>query len=824
MLQSQQEQAVGIALAEKRKAQPMSDFNNSQERTHAGSTEPAAGYSNSPQPLTVRCGTQGVAVLAADIRTHEQRMAAVQQFAGQHSLTCDLQSFLHWPKDVRRCYLWFLYLLSRQVPNMVFAGTPGQTPATDLLQIVTDLICPTLLPEHCERAINAAVEVAAPFHTEGLTAACNRIHNTVRHHGMSGYRVSKLERLAHEFINASRDSQDDSSESLVSGIWPTLPNTDGMFIPTGWKASDAGVLRYGEDESCRFNAPILVTQRLLDAKGGSHFVELTWWRAGRWHRRIVPREMLASARSIVELARYDVPVNSNNAADLIDYLDAFEARNLSVIPQAVVSDQMGWVGENGVDGFLVGHRLHNQYQPSGMNIEGVRQPVEFQGADQGNEQLADSLHPHGSFEAWLGLVASVRNYPRVLLGIYSSFVAPLLMVLKLRGFVLSYAGPTSGGKTTTLVCAAATWGCPDPQEPGSLMMTWDATRVGREQSIYTLNGIPLIVDDTKQARSPEDVSQAVYDITGGRGRARGSQHGLAVTGTWRSMMITSGEQPLSSFTQDGGTRARIIEIWNSPFGQTSAEMARHVTALRDGFIQHYGQGGPRFVDFLIANKAQWPVWEQRYREIRSRYETSAGNNSVAFRMTTYLAVIELAALMAHEALGFSWQYEDTVWHLSSELTQGAAEADRAVVAMRHLINSFVAQRHRFADSMNAANSTAPIGGYMGVWSIVTSFSGQEACRAVFPQFVSELLRREGFEPNSIKRMWRDRGLTVTNPDKLSLKCRICGEPTEVIAIPIRVINELMGEGVPPVSPRPRGIVGGNLGSGTREQGENSHNC
>lgn len=824
MLQSQQVRAVGIALAEKRKGQPMTDSNNSLERTHAGPTVPVAGYSNSLQPLTVRCGDQEIPVPVTSIHTQQQRLDAVQQLAGQDSLTCDIQSVLHWPKDVRHCYLWFLYLLSGQVPNMVFAGPPGQTPSTDLLQIITGLISPTLLPEQCDRAINAAVEVAALFHSEGLTAACNRIRDTVRQHGMSGYRVTKLERLAHEFINASRDSQDESSESLVSGIWPTLVDTDGLIIPRGWNASDAGILKCGLDESCRFNAPILVTRRLLDARGGRHFVELSWWRAGQWHRRIVPREMLASARSIVELARYGVPVNSNNAADLIDYLDAFEARNLSVIPQAVVSDQMGWVGENGVDGFLVGRRLHNQHQPSGMNIEGVRQRVEFQGADQGNEQLADSLHPHGSFEAWLGLVASVRNYPRVLLGIYSSFVAPLLMVLKLRGFVLSYAGPTSGGKTTTLVCAAATWGCPDPQEPGSLMMTWDATRVGREQSIYTLNGIPLIVDDTKQARSPEDVGQAVYDITGGRGRARGSQHGLAVTGTWRSMMITSGEQPLSSFTQDGGTRARIIEIWNSPFGQTSAEMAQRVTELRNGFMQHYGHGGPRFVDFLIANRALWPQWEQQYREIRSRYEGSAGNSNVAFRMAAYLAVIDVAARMAHEALGFSWRYEDTVWHLSSELTQDAAEADRAVVAMRHLINSFVGQRNRFADSVNAANSTVLTGGYIGVWSIVTSFREQEACRAVFPQFVNELLRREGFEPSSIKRMWRDRGLMVTNPTKLGLRLRICGQPTEVIAIPESVINELMGEGGPSASPRPRGIVGGNLVRENRERGENSPNC
>jgi len=803
----------------------MSNLNNIGEGAQSGSIGPVAECLNSPRPLIIRAGDREVPICASSIRDHEQRATCVNQFEGQQQVVCDIQSIRDWSADDRRCILPFCHLLNGVVPNTRYLGREGESEVSDLFELTIELIGPGSSPSQCERAIWAATEVAALFHPESVTAACNQILTAIRTHGLRGYRIERLIRHANDFISSMHSTPGDSTELLLSAVWTELTGVNGMVVPAGWTACSEGISRSNADVSFRINAPIVIRRRMREARGGKCFVELGWRRLGIWRHQIFPRETLASTRNIVGLATYDIPVNSSNATDLIEYLDASEARNLNLIPEAIVSDRMGWSGEEGIDGFLFGRQLLGLPQSSGTRIEGVQQSVEFQGADQGDEQLADSLQARGDFEAWRNLVTSVRDLPRVLLGIYTSFVPPLLMILRSHSFILSYAGPTSGGKTTTLGGAAATWGCPDQQEPESFMKNWDMTRVGLERVMQILDGIPIVVDDTKQARSPEDIAQAVYDVTGGRGRIRGTERGLAATKTWRSAMITSGEQPLASFSQDGGTRARIVELWNSPFGNTSEEMAQRVTELKDGFCQHYGHAGPRFVEYLIANRSLWDEWRLLYQQSRGDYERRARNNNVAARLSTHLAAIETAAYLVHFALQLPWQYEGTVESLWAELTQDSAEADRAAAAMRMLLNFCATHRHLFVGGEAAQDPTRPVpfGGFVGHWSHRSTIGEPHECRVVYVQVVNELLTKDGYEPQSLKRMWRDRGWTTTNPDKTTLKMRLMGDAADVIAIPVRVIAELMDNDVPPNPPQPRGITVGNGVSRTREQGENTHN-
>lgn len=779
----------------------MTIISNPDDPANTDSTEPRGGDSRNPHPLEIQIGEQRMPIPASSVRDQEQRTAFIGQFAGQQNLVCNLSGIHSCETADRRTYLSFCHWLSSGFSGLRFVGPASTTPSADLFDVMVASITPGDNPNRLQRAIDGAAEIAALIYPRSIPAACNRIAQAIRAHNLTGYRVDTLVRYATEFIDTAHDMCGGDSASLLTELWPDLTNVDGMVFPTGWTEGRDWILRSGDDASLRINTRIAIVRRLRDAGGETSLLKLAWYRSGRWWRRIFKRGDLASARSIVGLADFDIPVNSNNAADVIDYLDAFESQNLNLIPESIVCDRMGWIGETGAAGFLVGRRLLNQVQSATTNIQGVQQVVEFRGADQGDEQLADSLSPSGDFEQWRANVESLRNFPRVLLGVYASFIPPLLKIFKSPSFILSFAGPTSGGKTTTLGCAAATWGCPDQRMPGSLLMTWDTTRVGIERSMRVLDGIPIVIDDTKQARKPEDIAQTVYDVTGGRGRTRGSERGLAATGTWQTVMITSGEQPMATFSQDGGTRARILEIWNSPFGQTSEAMATRVTELRENFAEHYGHAGPRFVSFLIANQTRWAEWRELYRVSRVSYQSLAGNNNVASRMAAHVAAIEVGARLVHHALQLPWDYEETVRHLWTELTQDAAEADRAAVAMRLLLNFIATHRNLFVggESVHDSTSRIPFGGHVGHWSHTSTIGEPHECRVVYVQTVNELLTQEGHEPQSLKRMWRDRGWTTTNPGKTTLKVRVGGSMADVIAIPVRVIAELMDDEAPPNS-------------------------
>jgi len=801
----------------------MTSTRNPNSVSNTDSSESRGGDLRNPHALEIQAANQRLPVPASCVRDYEQQTSLISQFEGQQNLVFNLSGILSCSTADRQNYLLFCQRLLSEFNDIRFVGPASPDSSTDLLEVLIASIAPRENPDMLEGAINGAAEVAALMYPRSILAACNRIIQAIRANNLTGYRIDVLVRYAKEFIDSTHDVGD--STSSLAELWPGLTSAGDMIFPAGWTQGDDWILRSGGDVTQKFHAWIAITRRLSDAGGETSQLELTWCRSGRWRRRIFSRGELASARTIVGLADYDIPVNSNNAADLIDYLDAFESQNLNLIPEAMVSNRMGWIGERGVDGFLVGRRLVNQLQSADTHMDGVQQPVEFRGSDQGDEQLADSLRPSGDFDKWRELVSLLRTFPRVLLAVYASFIPPLLMILNSRSFILSFAGPTSGGKTTTLGCAAATWGCPDQQMPGSLMMTWDTTRVGIERSMRVLDGIPIIIDDTKQARKPEDVAQTVYDVTGGRGRTRGSERGLAATGTWRTVMITSGEQPMTSFSTDGGTRARILEVWNSPFGQTYEEMATFVTILREDFSQNYGHAGPRFVSFLISNRPRWNEWREQFHESRAAYQRLAGNNNVASRMAEHLAAIEVGARLVHEAIQLSWEYEETVRDQWPELIRETAEADMAAVGMRLLLNFCATQRHRFDGGETVLSSTGPpaLGGYVGRWSHIATASEPHECRVIYVQTVNDLLSKEGYEPQSMKRNWRDRGWTTTNPGKTTLKIRLRDVMADVIAIPFRVIEERMGHEVPQTPPQPRGIIVGSVVPRNSEQVENTPN-
>ena len=49
-------------------------------------------------------------------------------------------------------------------------------------------------------------------------------------------------------------------------------------------------------------------------------------------------------------------------------------------------------------------------------------------------------------------------------------------------------------------------------------------------------------------------------------RGRGSPQGVQRTTRAHGVLLSTGEAPATSFTNDGGTRARTLCLWGSPFG------------------------------------------------------------------------------------------------------------------------------------------------------------------------------------------------------------------------------------------------------------------
>ena len=201
------------------------------------------------------------------------------------------------------------------------------------------------------------------------------------------------------------------------------------------------------------HAPILVILRLRDAEEGIEYLRLAYRRPDGWHELTVDRAVAMDARKLIEQASVGFPVSTINAGQIVKYLHELEAANFERLPCAHVTSHLGWQGNLGDGGFLCGQRF---VAPDGSATD--ESSISFRGAAPGDEQIAAAYHSAGSLDEWLRAIGRIQAYPRVLVALYSSFVPPLLIVLKANNFIVDLACRTSTGKTITLRVAASVWG------------------------------------------------------------------------------------------------------------------------------------------------------------------------------------------------------------------------------------------------------------------------------------------------------------------------------------------------------------------------------
>lgn len=500
------------------------------------------------------------------------------------------------------------------------------------------------------------------------------------------------------------------------------------------------------------HSPIVITQILRDIDLGRESWELAWRRHGEWQRQIVDRDVCADSKKIVGLSAYGFPVNSSNARDLVQYLAEFEACNITQLPVSHVSSHLGWQGKDGSLGFLFGHTWLS-------NAEGEC-GVAFRGVDVGDEQLAAGYHTAGDIDAWIRALAPAMEHHRARLAFYVAFTPALLHIIKCGNFVVDFCGRTSTGKTTVQRIAASVVGNPDEKAADSVLGTWDSTRVFVERASSVVTGLPIILDDTKRARNGKVIADLLYAVANGRGRGRGNIKGLSRTGTWRTVLISSGEQPATSFTNDGGTRGRVLEVKGLPFGGNDASTRRMVERLNIDLMRHYGHGMPLFVRWLMKNRDLWSDWADQYRDSIARYADRV-NDPVAGRLGAYAAAIDTTAALVHVAFAaeghpLPWDYSDPLEGLWDGIVREASDPLGEEEALRDVITWAMSNQQSFYgrhEEVAYGEPKQPPGGWLGRWERGKWWT----CINFSHHHLAHFLTKQGYNATEILNAWRDRG-------------------------------------------------------------------
>jgi putative DNA primase/helicase len=521
-------------------------------------------------------------------------------------------------------------------------------------------------------------------------------------------------------------------------------------------------------------SPILLAGRLIYADGTA-YLRVLWRRDGRWCSADVARKTAMTAREITDLTNLEFPVTSTTARDMVNFLAAFEAANLDTLPKARVTSQLGWQGPDGSLGFLYGltHILPDGTMRDG-DIEALdptewrAESVFFRARDVGDRQLALAYRSAGSYEEWHAAMQRAASYPRVILSFYQALAPPLQMITGTTTFGGHWSGESTHGKTSTLRVGASAVGCPDEAAP-TLVTSWNTTRVAYERRAETCTDLPLFFDETREAKTPGFVGQAVFDLCSGHTRPRGSLTGTQRMGSWRTSFLSSGESPLSASIEAGGGHARVLEVRGKPWGEKNETSATMIVEIMTALFQNFGHAGKLFVQFLVRNRAQWPIWRESYanhhRAFLTKAAISAPDNLTAGRFAAYFALLTLTAELAHQALNLGWPYQppitDELW---TALVGEGAQTNRAAAALAAVYSwahsheqEFYGRRPKDRDG----EIRQPVPGWAGVWN------RNELWRwiAFHPGRLEEFLKSKGFAPDEIFRIWREREWLLTDSDK-----------------------------------------------------------
>ena len=287
----------------------------------------------------------------------------------------------------------------------------------------------------------------------------------------------------------------------------------------------------------------------------------------------------------------------------------------------------------------------------------------------GDEELlfhSDMKDPYsvlGSFEGWQQLSRLIEPHALAVLSFSCAFAGQLVLPLGAESGGFHIYGSSTDGKSTITKAACSVWG-----NPKHISKSWRTTDNALENEAELRNDNFLNLDELRQA-TPKAVSDIVYMLTGGQGKARSNKAGRNREIKQFSLMYTStGEVTLEEhlrrgnleldaglllrfahLSSDAGKGYGVFEQIN--YGTTSSDLGNRINEL---LSQHYGYAGIKWLEYLTHDKYDVMLKAQNLLEEFTEKHTQAKNRQ-ANRVVRRFALVAVAGELATQAGITGWQ-------------------------------------------------------------------------------------------------------------------------------------------------------------------------
>jgi uncharacterized protein (DUF927 family) len=227
---------------------------------------------------------------------------------------------------------------------------------------------------------------------------------------------------------------------------------------------------------------------------------------------------------------------------------------------------------------------------------------------------SDNKSPYtvsGTFEEWQELSQLIEPHALAVLAFSCAFSGQLILPLGAESGGFHIYGSSTDGKSTITKAACSIWG-----NPKHISKSWRTTDNALENEAELRNDSFLNLDELRQA-VPKAVSDIVYMLTGGQGKARSTKAGKNRDAKQFSLMYTStGEVTLEehlrrgSIELDAGLLLRFAHIPSDAgkgygvfdcinYGAAPQDIGNRINELGSN---HYGHAGIKWLEYLTKDK------------------------------------------------------------------------------------------------------------------------------------------------------------------------------------------------------------------------------
>lgn len=494
-----------------------------------------------------------------------------------------------------------------------------------------------------------------------------------------------------------------------------------------WECDDTGVRapvasKYGDDAEYQYacTVPIMPVELLANDDTDTERVRLAYAIDGEWRYITVDRLTISSNSRIVELSNASIGVTSENARLLVRYLSDMIAGN--DLPRLPAVSRLGWLD----DAFIP-----------------YTDAVRFDGEAE-NRDLFNAVRAVGSRDRWIERMKDMmENSLLFRLTMAASLASPIISRVHALPFVWHLWGGTSSGKTVAMMCAMSAWG--DPRL-GALSRTLNMTPNSMMTTAAFLHDLPFAGDELQIIKDKfGSYDKLIMAITEGVDRGRMKYNKNEKLKTWSCAFLTTGEDPVTNYASGGGVINRVIE----------AECTEKLVADGNGTVEfikaNHGLIGEEYIRLLNdSGRDLQKIYNSFYAAVLEKMPETTEKKAQTAALLLSADLIAAQDIFEIEPL----RVVDIL-----PLLKSADEVSVAERAHTFIMDAIATNAGRFVDlTYSAPEGTRGDRPYGEIWGRIDVDDTMLINKTV----LCRILREQGFEFESVKREWTQKGYLIRN--------------------------------------------------------------